>query len=200
MKHTILPLIASMFLLSSCAAGGLFAGAAATTGVAAAQEGGISRAVSDLKIQTEINDLWFKYSVDAFGKLDMTVNQGRVLVTGVVQDPEQRVEAIRLAWQPEGVEQVINEIRVAESGGFKEYAQDAWISAQIRTKITFDENVQSINYSIDTVQGVVYLIGVAQHREELNRVVETARTTTGVSKVVSYVKLAGMQPDTYQPE
>ncbi|MDB2683197.1 BON domain-containing protein, partial [Alphaproteobacteria bacterium] len=53
-------------------------------------------------------------SVDMFTKLDLTVNQGRVLITGVVQDPAHRVEAVRLAWKPTGVQQVINEIRVAE--------------------------------------------------------------------------------------
>jgi osmotically-inducible protein OsmY len=177
--------------LGACTPLGMATGAAASVGVAASQEGGLSRAASDLRIQAEINDLWFKSNVNSFLKLDLTVNQGRVLVTGVVQDPEERVEAIRLAWQPEGVKQVINEIQVANSRGISGFARDSWITTRLRTALTFDRNVQSINYSIDTVKGVVYLIGTAQSQAELNRVIEIARTIPDVRRVVSYVKLAG---------
>ncbi len=200
MKYTVLALFLSLFVLSSCSLGSIAIGGAAGAGAAATQEGGIRRAVNDFKIQAQINDLWFKYSVEAFGQLDMTVNQGRVLLTGTVQDPDHRVEAVRLAWQPKGVKQVINEIRIAQSEGMKGFARDAWIATQLRTKLTFDRDVQSINYSIDTVQGIVYLIGVAQHQEELDKVIETARTISGVQQVVSYVKLSGTQLDTYQPD
>ncbi len=181
----------SALTLSGCTAVGMATGAGASLGVAASQEGGISRAATDLRIQTAINDLWFRSNVQSFLKLDLTVNQGRVLVTGVVQDPEERVEAIRLAWQPEGVKQVINEVQVAKSAGIVGYARDSWIATRLRTALTLDRDVQSINYSIDTVKGVVYLIGVAQNQAELNRVIETARTIPDVKRVVSYVKVAG---------
>lgn len=184
-------LLASILLLPACSVAGIATGAGATLGIAAAQEGGLSRAASDLKIQAHINDLWFRSDVESFLKLDLTVNQGRVLVTGVVQNPDERVEAIRLAWQPEGVKQVINEIQVAKSGGIVGFARDKWITTRLRTALTLDREVQSINYSIDTVSGVVYLIGVAQNQSELNRVIETARTIPDVRRVVSYVKLAG---------
>lgn len=199
MKLSYIPLVLSMFVLSSCSFAGLAAGVGAQAGLAAAQEGGISRAANDLRIQARINEAWFQYDVDAFVKLDMTVNQGRVLLTGVVQNPEHRVEAVRLAWQPQGVKQVINEITVAESDGILGFARDAWISGRLRTSITFDKDVQSINYTIDTVQQVIYLMGVAQTQAELNRVIETARTIPDVKRVVSYVKLAGEQVDDYVP-
>ena len=181
------PLIAQ----GGCTAVGIATGIGAAGGVAAVQEGGISRAAKDARIQAEINDLWFRTDVDIFTKLDMTVNNGRVLLTGVVQNPEHRVEAVRLAWQPVGVEQVINEIRVAESKGIRGFATDTWITTQLRTKLTLNKEVLSINYNIDTVQGTVYLMGFAQNREELNRVVELARNIKGVNGVVSYVKFVG---------
>jgi len=168
---------------------GVATGVAVGVGASAAQEGGLSRVYNDAKIQVAINDLWFQHNVDMFRKLDLTVKQGRVLITGVVQDPEHRVEAVRLAWQPKGVSQVINEIRVSDSAGLVEYAKDAWISARLRTAITLDKNVQSINYSIDTVQGSIYLMGFAQNQAELNRVIEIARTIKNVERVVSYVKV-----------
>lgn len=199
MKPSYLLLTLSAFALSSCSLAGVATGVGATVGVAASQEGGLKRAASDLRIQALINEAWFNYNVDAFRKLDMTVNQGRVLLTGVVQNPEHRVEAVRLAWQPKGVEQVINEIRVAESDGVIGFARDAWISTRLRTSITFDRDIQSINYTIDTVQGTIYLMGIAASQAELNMVVEKARTIPDVKQVVSYVNIAGARPDDFEP-
>ncbi len=188
---TLTTLCLSALSLQGCTVLGMATGAAAVTGISAAQEGGINRAVSDTTIKLRINEAWFQYDVIAFKKLSTTINQGRVLLTGVVQNPEHRVEAVRLAWQVKGVTQVINEIRVADSEGVTGFVKDAWITSRLRGSITLDRGVQSINYSIDTVQGVVYLMGVAQNQAELNRVIETARTISGVKQVISYVKLAG---------
>ncbi len=185
--------------LSACSPVGMVAGIGTMAGIAAVREGGISGSISDAKIQAQINDRWFRYDVETFRKLDMTVNQGRVLLTGVVQDPEDRVEAVRLAWQVEGVNQVINEIRIAESEGVTGFVRDGWITTRLRTALTLDKDVQNLNYSIDTVQGTVYLMGVSQSQAELNKVIELARTTPHVKRVVSYVKKAGEEWDTAEP-
>ncbi|MCB9990799.1 MAG: BON domain-containing protein [Rhodospirillales bacterium] len=182
-----------LMMLSSCSPIGAAAGAGAALGIGAAREGGLSASASDLKIKALISDKWFRYDLETFAKLNLTVNQGRVLVTGVVQNPDDRVEAIKLAWQVDGVNQVINEIRVAESEGLPGYVRDQWITTRLRTVMTFDRDIQSINYSIDTVAGTIYLMGVAQDQAELNKVIETARTIPNVQQVVSYVKMAGEQ-------
>lgn len=199
MKHTLLFTASfcavGLFALQGCTAVGIATGIGATVGVSAVQEGGVSRAAKDALIQAQINDLWFRYSTEMFTKLDMTVNNGRVLLTGVVQNPEHRVEAVRLAWQPNGVEQVINEITVADSEGLTGFARDAWITGRLRTSLMFDRDVLSVNYSIDTVKRVIYLMGWAQDQAELNRVMEIARTIGDVEQVVSYVKLVGEMDD-----
>jgi len=197
MIHTqtkfILSLLATSVLLSGCF--GAAVGLGAAVGVSAAKEGGLQTSIKDEAIRIKISDLWFKRSTDIFRKLNLTVNQGRVLVTGVVENPEDRVEAIRLAWQPKGVKQVINEVRVGKSDTVGSYAQDTWIAGQLRTRLTFEKYVQSINYSIEVVQGTVYLMGVAQGQQELDRVINIARKIKGVKEVISYVKLAGIDPD-----
>lgn len=198
----VLMLPLAMFSLSSCTS--LALGGGVAVGTAAVQEGGLSRAASDARIQADINQRWFSYDVNMFTKLDLTVNQGRVLITGVVQDPAHRVEAVRLAWQPTGVVQVINEVKVADSEGIVGFAKDAWISSRIRGSLILDRDVESINYSIDTVQGAVYLMGFAQDQGELNHVIGIARTVGGVKRVVSYVKLVGTpevreEANQYQP-
>jgi osmotically-inducible protein OsmY len=176
---------------SGCTAVGVGAAVGSTAGVAAAKEGGIESSLEDARISATVHDLWIKYDVDMFVKLSLTVDQGRVLITGVVQKPEHRVDAVRLAWQAQGVKQVINEIKVDNSEGIKGWARDSWITSRLRAAILFDKDVQGVNYSIDTVQAIVYLMGVAQNQAELDKVMGYARSVPYVKQVVSYVKLAG---------
>ncbi len=202
MMNKNLLLVASLSLsvgvLSSCTPVGVAVGAGASLGIASQQEGGITSAADDVRIKAMIGDKWFKYKVDTFSKLSTTVDQGRVLITGVVQNPDDRVEAVRLAWQVEGVKQVINEIRVADSEGLPGYVRDKWITTRLRTQLTFEKNVSAVNYSIDTVQGTVYLMGVARNQAELDHVIGIARTIPNVKEVVSYVKPKG-EPIASQP-
>lgn len=190
-RFFILTLLLSATILSACGPLGLAAGAGATVGIAATREGGVKGSASDFRIRSQINDLWFKSNVKMFSKLNLSIDQGRVLITGVVQDPAHRVEAVRLAWQPRGVKQVINEIRVADTDGLSEYVSDTWITTKLRSKMLIDRDIQSINYSIDTVQGIVYLMGVARSQDELDHTIDVARGVNGVKQVISYVKLSG---------
>ena len=121
--------------------------------------------MDDTKIRATINTLWMDYNIDMWRNLGLDVSEGRVLVTGKVDKPEQRVEAVKLSWRAEGVKEVINEIKVTEEGGLGNYTRDAWISTQLRTKLLFDKHVSSVNYSVDTVDQVVYLMGIAQRSD-----------------------------------
>ena len=133
-----------------------------------------------------------------FSKLNLTVQDGHVLITGIVDNPDMRVEAVRLAWQADGVSRVINEIQIKEERSWATFARDNWITTQLRGKITFDKNIQSINYSIDTVEGVVYLMGVGQDQAEIDRVIDHARNIAYVTQVVSYVRVRGDTPENIQ--
>ncbi|MEO3432441.1 BON domain-containing protein [Inquilinus sp. CAU 1745] len=167
------------------------AGTAAAGGTAAAQERSVSDAISDQAIRISINDLWLREDLEMYNRLSLTVTEGRVLVTGQVPTPEERVTAIRLVWQVDGVKEVINEIQVADSGGLSGYARDAWISTQLRSRLAFDGSVSALNYSIDTVGGTIYIMGIAQNQAELDRVIAHARNIPYVQRVVPYVRMAG---------
>lgn len=182
--------------LSGCV--GLAVGAGAAVGVAAAKEGGIRNSVGDAAIKLQITDLWLKHDASLFRRLSTTVNEGRVLITGTVPTPDARVDAIRLAWQADGVREVINEINVDKSSGISGYATDAWITGQLKSKLLLDKYIQSINYTVETVNGTVYLMGVAQDQKELDRVINHSRTIGNVRNVVSYVRLRGETPAALQ--
>jgi osmotically-inducible protein OsmY len=181
--------------VSACTPVSTVAGVGATVGVAAAQEGGIKMAATDAAIRLQIHDSWFKHNLDMYRRLDMTIREGRVLVTGTVPNPDMRVDAIRLAWQADGVRQVINEVNVDNgSKGLVGFAKDSWITGNLRTKMTLDKNVSSINYSIDTVKGTVYLMGVARDDTEREHVIDIARNLAYVDSVVSYIRLKDEVP------
>ncbi|HXP97036.1 MAG TPA: BON domain-containing protein [Telmatospirillum sp.] len=164
-------------------------GGAATIGVGAAEERGLEGAVDDTKIRTSINDLWIRQDFDLFRNVSLTVSEGRVMLTGSVKKPENRVDAVRLAWQAPGVRQVIDEIQVEDQSGFADYTGDVWIANKLRTRLMFDGQIKNINYTVDVVNGVVYLMGIAQNQGELDRVIAHARDTSGVKRVVSHVVL-----------
>jgi osmotically-inducible protein OsmY len=176
-------------LLGACTPLGLAIGAGAAVGAAAVQERGIEGTTSDAAIRVEINRLWFEADHTLFSGVYLQIQEGRVLLSGSVPDPETRVQVIELTWRATGVREVINEIEVADDSTWSDYAQDSWIVAQLKSKLVVDQEVLSLNYSIEAVNGAVYLMGVAQDQSELDRVVAHAKDLAYVRQVVSYVRL-----------
>ena len=185
---------AALLGLSACAPVGMVAGAGAGVGVAAAQERGIAGRTADLRIEARIFEKFFKTDVSLQTKLGVEVYEGRVLLTGATDDVRLADKAVKLAWQVDGVKDVINEIQLRNSGA-KDFIRDTWITGQLRSKITFDKEIFAINYAIDTVNGRVYIIGIAQNPAELRRVMDHAGNIRYVRDVISHVRVkqAGIQ-------
>jgi osmotically-inducible protein OsmY len=176
--------------LNGCGPTGLAVGAGASVATASQTEKGISAAARDLRIRTEINHYLFQKNVDLFSAVSLSVESGRVLLTGAVEKPEDRIEATRLSWQAEGVREVINEIQVRNRASLTDRAQDVVINKRLQGILLFDKDIKSINFSTDTVNGVVYLFGVARGQKELDRVINHARNLEYVTNVVSYVTVS----------
>jgi osmotically-inducible protein OsmY len=176
------------FLLSGCTLPGFLVGAAATGGIAHVQERTVEAALDDVSTQFSIETDFIDEDPALFLDVDTTVIEGRVLLTGLVTDRKDRVDAARIAWNAPGVVEVINEIEVSDQSTLIAFPKDAWISAKLRLKLMRDEAVKDINYDVETVNGAIYLIGIAQDEEELRRVTAHARGVGGVGRVVSYVR------------
>lgn len=179
-------MLAGPFMLGGCTAA---TGAGAVTGIAAFQERGFEEAANDLKLEVNIADLWLNSEYSLLKTSSIEVYEGRALLTGVAASPEMRAAAVRLAWKVPGIKDVINEIQISEGGGFMDLAHDSWATAKLKSVLTFDEHVYAINYAIETVNGVVYLIGIAQNQQELDRVITQARNIEYVRRVISHVRL-----------
>ena len=176
----------SITALTGCV--GTVIGAGATAGTAAVEERGIEGAIDDTKIRVQINDLWFRKDVEMYRKVGLTVYEGRVMLTGVVPTEQARADAVRLTWQASGVKEVYNEIEVvAEGRDFADYSHDAIIIQKLNYHLLMDKEIKNVNYTVDAVDGVVYLIGTAQSEAELERVLAYARDTANVKRVVNHV-------------
>ena len=161
--------------------------AATTTGLAVAEERTVSDAVEDLSIQAELNHLFFRDDLELYDDVSISVVEGRVLLKGIVPTHEDRLRASRVARQATGIREVINEMQVAAGGGILDYARDRWISLRVDARILFDIDILSVNYDVETVNGTVYIMGIAQDEDELGRVMAHARRVDGVKNVVSHV-------------
>lgn len=176
-------------VLSACAPVGAVMGAGAASGLAAYQERGIDGVARDLGTSSRIIDMYFRHDHALLKDISVEVYEGRAMLTGLVATETIRADAVRLAWQADGVTDVINEIRVTSDGSVFDTARDAWISSRLQAELTFDEQVYAINYAIETVAGTVYLIGIAQNEEELERVKNHARAISYVQHIVSHVRV-----------
>lgn len=171
-------------VLNGCAP--IIIGGGALVGTLATKEKGISGTVSDSAISTKIKAGLYKHDSDLFSKVGISVQSGDVLLTGFVPDQQAQMEAERIAWEVKGVKHVNNNIEATEGGGAITTAKDAWITTQIKSSLIFADEVQSLNYSIKTVNSVVYVMGIAQSEGEIIKVTDLASKIKGVTKVVSY--------------
>ena len=180
-----------LFLLLMCplTGCGLVIGAGAAAGTAAMKERGLSAAIDDKIIQAQINAKWLDADSKLFVDISSSVYEGRVLLAGKVQIPEHRVEAVRTAWSVEGVREVINQIEISNRTGVIDFARDAWITTKLTVNLTVDSQVKAINYSVDTVDGQVFIMGIAQNQDELNRVRAHAQNVSYVRRVTSHAVL-----------
>jgi len=174
-------------------------GAAGGTGYAANQERGAGGSVDDFKTKTNIQNAWLNTNPLMQRDLSVTVYEGRVLLTGAAPDPQFKAQAKEVASRVPGVRAVYDEIEVAPSESTWESAKDTWITSRVRTELAFNPDVRSVNYTIETANKSVYLIGSARSQAELDIATTVARTTPDVKRVVSYVEIRPGSPVAAKP-
>jgi len=136
--------------------------AAGGAGYTANQERGVTGSFDDMAIKTNIQNAWLQVNPLMQRDFTITVYEGRTLLTGMTPSPELKAQAAQIASQIPGVRAIYNEIEVAPGEGAWASVKDTWISSQIRSNLVFAGQVRSVNYTIDTVNGSVYLIGSAR--------------------------------------
>ena len=149
----------------------------------------IGEFVDDAIIKTVIKNAYFDQNEILFFDIDVEVSQARVLLTGTVENIDLKIEATRIAWGVNGVQTVINEIQISNSDNILNYADDLVISTKVKGKLILNENINSLNYSVETVNKLVYIIGIASNQDEKDLVVDTAKEVFGVQEVIDYITI-----------
>ena len=153
------------------------------------EERSFNNFVTDTIIVAQLKNTYFNNNEKIFFNVSVEVTEGRVLLTGSVEQIDERIEATKLAWSIEGVNEVINEIQINNDEGILDYTDDLIMKTKINAKLLLNKDILNLNYSVEVVNGIVYLIGIVQSQEELNSVINISENTYGVENVISYVRL-----------
>ena len=189
MNKLIISLVMLTFSLLnySCSAPGILATGAGSTMVIAEGDKSLGTTIDDAAIKVKISTKFLQSENNLFLNINIEVTQGRVLLTGIVQKQETRIEAIRKVWEVERVREVINEIEIGDKSTIKEYANDVWITAQVKTLAAKNVGWRALAYNFETIKGKVYIAGITSHKDQLNILIESIETIKGVNEIINYV-------------
>ena len=159
---------------------------------------GVSVALDPRSVGTQIDDSIMQKNLSArmvlldkkyLISVKSKVLDGRIFITGKVNDPEDKLKLTKLAWETDGARSVRNDIRIKESFNFKQSAKDLLITSQLRTALILDKEIKATNYQIDTYKKKIYIYGIAITPEEKDKVIEEAKEILDVEDVIASILL-----------
>lgn len=156
----------------------------------ARNQNGLGGAIDDSSLQTSINKYLLDHDQSIFERVELSVKHGTAVVIGYMKNQAQCEKTKQLVREAvKGYNSVYFELSVGNFSSGSQVASDSGITSRIKSSLLFDGNVQSLNYDVTTVKGIVYITGTAQTKFERDQVLSCARSTSGVSRVVSYIKI-----------
>ena len=159
---------------------------------------GVSVALDPRTVGTQIDDSIMQKSISAkiltkdkkyFLSVKTKVLDGRIFITGKVDNPEEKLLITKLAWETKGARSVRNDIKIKEEFNFKQSAKDLLITSQLRTALIVNKNIKATNYQIDTYKKKIYIYGIALTSEEKNLVISEAKEILDVEDVIASIIL-----------
>ena len=159
---------------------------------------GVSIAFDPRTVGTQIDDSIMQKNLSAriilldknyFLSVSSKVLDGRIFLTGKVDNPEEKLQITKLAWETAGARSVKNDIKIKEDFNFKQSAKDLLITSQLRTALIFNKNVKATNYQIDTYKKKIYIYGIAQNSDEKDLVISEAKEILDVENVITSIIL-----------
>lgn len=121
--------------------------------------------------------------------ISVKVLDGNIFLSGKVNEPEEKLKMIKMAWETNGVRSVKSALKIKGETNFKVAAKDALITTQLRTALVFNKNTKSTNYNIDTINGKVYVFGIALNSDEKREVIKEGQEVYGVKEVIPSILL-----------
>ena len=124
-----------------------------------------------------------------FLSIQIEILDGRIFLTGKVDEPEEKIKITKMAWETKGVRSVKNAIEIKGQSNFKSSAKDILITTQLRTALLFNKSIKSGNYTLETINKIIYIFGIAMTDEEKKEVIDEANKIYDVKKVIPTIYL-----------
>ena len=188
MKNKLIFLILFFLLLTNCVG----------TGSKGVFGTGVSIALDPRSLGTQIDDSIMQKNLltrltlkekNYLLLIKIKVLDGRIFITGKVDDPEDKLQITKLAWETEGARSVRNDVKIKEAFNFKQSAKDLLITSQLRTALIMSDNIKSANYNIDTYKKKIFIYGIAMSSDERKEVVNEAKQILDVDDVIASILL-----------
>ena len=188
MKNNFIVVFLILLFLNSCV----------VTGSKGVFGTGVSIALDPRSLGTQIDDSIMQKNLGArlllldskyILSVKTKVLDGRIFLTGKVDNPEEKLKITKIAWETEGVRSVRNDIKVKEEFNFKQSAKDLLITSQLRTAMILNKNIKATNYNIDTYKKKIFIYGIALTEEERKEVIDEAKGILDVKKVIASIFL-----------
>ena len=177
----------ALLFLHACSPANILATGGGGAMVIAEGDRSMGAVVDDATIKVNIAAKFIGSEDNLFVNISTTVLQGRVLLTGLVENQEIRIDAVRKVWEVNGVKEVINEIQVGNRDSLKEYANDLWINTQAKGLAAKAVGLRVVGYNFETIQGKVYIAGITSRPKQLEDLIDAVKTVKGVKEIVNYV-------------
>ena len=188
MKNKILAILCFGFILNGCVG-------VSSTGIFGT---GVSVAIDPRSLGTQIDDSIMQKNLSArillvnknyFLAVKTKVIDGRIFITGKVDDPEEKLKLTKLAWEIQGVRSVKNDLKIKEEFNFKQSAKDLLITSQLRTALILNSSIKATNYQIDTYKKKIYIYGIAITSDEKDAVINEANEIPDVDNIIASILL-----------
>ena len=159
---------------------------------------GVSVALDPRTVGTQIDDSIMQKTISSkilamdkkhFLKVKTKVLDGRIFITGKVDEPEEKLKITKIAWETKGARSVRNDIKIKQEFNFKQSAKDLLITSQLRTALIVNKNIKATNYQIDTYKKKIYVYGIALTPEEKDLVISEAKEILDVEDVIASIML-----------
>ena len=159
---------------------------------------GVSVALDPRSLGTQIDDGIMDKSLDArllsvnknyLISVKTKILDGRIFITGKVDNPEEKLKITKLAWETKGVRSVKNDLKIKENFSFQQSAKDLLITSQLRTAMIFNKKIKAVNYNIDTYKKIIYVYGIAEKKDEINEIINESKQILDVKDIITSILL-----------
>ena len=174
--------------LQSCAAP-IIGGVGAIAFSSSAQEKGLGTSINDKVIYVKLRNAIYDWNSFVSENVSLSVNNGSILVTGKVKDIDTKFQLTKIIWEINGVKEVNNKVQISETNNLKNIAKDLASLGEIKARLMASKKLNSLNYSIDVVNNIAYISGVASSEKEISIVTQIAQEAKFIKEVQNFVKV-----------